>query len=155
MSQLNPDAKEFVPVSPTRTNAVSPVPNFNRDVVDDALVARSPRRAMPMDTNVPSPEEFCRGIKQRPSELFEDLEKGIDNENNQNQNVSYVFVIFCHKHQENKTFIKLTLFMSYVITEIIVNLLRIFNKNIRICNTNNNNYYRATNYHTKKLCKTY
>lgn len=83
MSQLNPDAKEFVPVSPTRT-AVSPAPNFNPDLLDDPLVARSPRRAVAMDIDVPSPVEFQSEMKQRPSELFDDFKSDIES---QNQNV--------------------------------------------------------------------
>lgn len=78
MSQLNPDAKEFIPVSPTR-NTVSPT--YNRDVMDDLLIAQSPRRAVPMDISVPSPVEFQYEVKQRPSEVFEELNKGHDNQN--------------------------------------------------------------------------
>lgn len=79
MSQLNPDAAEFVPISPTR-NMTSPT--FNREILEDKLLAQSPRRAVPMDINVPSSIEFESEVKQRPSEVFDEY-------GHENQNVSY------------------------------------------------------------------
>lgn len=84
MSQLNPDAAEFVPVSPTR-NVSSPA--FN--ILDDKVVTQSPRRALPMDINLPSPVEFQSEVKQRPSEVFEEYE------NHENKNVSHIYISPC------------------------------------------------------------
>lgn len=74
-SQLNPDAKEFVPVSPQRTSIGSPFGNgiHNRfDLMDDEVVSQSPRKgsAIVMDENIvlPAENDFTE-ISQRPSEL--------------------------------------------------------------------------------------
>lgn len=76
-SQLNPDAKEFVPVSPQHTSIGSPFGNggiHNRlDLMDDDVVAQSPRKgsAIVMDDNdieLPAENDFTE-ISQRPSEL--------------------------------------------------------------------------------------
>lgn len=83
-SQLNPDAKEFVPVSPQRTTVSSPFGNGlqNRfDLMDDEVVSQSPRKgnAVPMDDNdieLPAENDFTE-ISKRPSEL-------VDNELNAN-----------------------------------------------------------------------
>lgn len=77
MSQLNPNAAEFVPVSPTR-NMASPT-----YLVDDKLIAQSPRRALPMDIDLPSPGDFQSEVKQRPSEVREEAD------NRDTQNVSF------------------------------------------------------------------
>lgn len=76
-SQLNPDAKEFVPVSPQHPTSGSPFGNgglHNRlDLMDDEVVSQSPRKgsAVVMDDNdieLPAENDFTE-ISQRPSEL--------------------------------------------------------------------------------------
>lgn len=88
-SQLNPDAKEFVPVSPQRTSVSSPFGNgiHNRlDLMDDDVVSQSPRKgsAIVMDDKdivLPAENDFTE-ISQRPSELaanelnFDNIENG-------------------------------------------------------------------------------
>lgn len=88
-SQLNPDAKEFVPVSPQRTSVSSPFGNgiHNRiDLLDDDVVSQSPRKgsAIVMDDKdiiLPAENDFTE-ISQRPHELaanelnFENIENG-------------------------------------------------------------------------------
>lgn len=79
MSQLNPDAKEFVPVSPTRSNGdkspslCSPVlnPVLGHLVSDDAVVSQSPRKGeTPMeDISVPTENDFEIEIDSRPHEI--------------------------------------------------------------------------------------
>lgn len=85
-SQLNPDAKEFIPVSPQRTSVSSPFGNgglHNRiDLMDDDVVSQSPRKgsAIIMDDNdivLPAENDFTE-ISKRPSELLSDE---ISNEN--------------------------------------------------------------------------
>lgn len=77
-SQLNPDAAEFVPVSPQRTAMSSPFGNgglHNRiDLMDDDVVSQSPRKgsAIVMDDNdieLPAENDFTE-ISKRPSELL-------------------------------------------------------------------------------------
>lgn len=76
--QLNPNAVEFVPTSPSHsptnpdifimngdTGRKSFLPNLNDDVI-----AQSPRKAVPMDNiALPSENEFETEFSQRPSEL--------------------------------------------------------------------------------------
>lgn len=79
-SPLNPDAKEFVPVSPQRSSAHSPFGNggFNnihRDLLmEDDIMAQSPRKgaAPTMDNNIdlPSENDFSE-ISKRPAEINE------------------------------------------------------------------------------------
>lgn len=79
-SQLNPDAKEFVPTSPQRTTPLSPFSNGtgasiinNRpDLLDDDVVSQSPRKGVtPLmdDIVLPSENDFSE-ISKRPSELL-------------------------------------------------------------------------------------
>lgn len=80
-SQLNPDAKEFVPVSPQRTSVSSPFGNGGGagihgrlDLMDDDIVSQSPRKGSGIvmdDDNIvlPAENEFKSEISQRPSEL--------------------------------------------------------------------------------------
>lgn len=78
MSQLNPDAKEFVPVSPTRSNGdkspslCSPVlnPVLGHLVSDDAVVSQSPRKGETImeDISVPTETDFDNEIELRPHE---------------------------------------------------------------------------------------
>lgn len=83
MSQLNPDAKEFIPVSPTRSNGpMSPPLNGQMNPVnpmisnlatsDDTVVAQSPRKgefqAME-DVQVPSELDFDNEADARPHEF--------------------------------------------------------------------------------------
>lgn len=77
MSQLNPDAAEFVPVSPTR-NFVSPVCSA---LINEQVLAQSPRRCSGTvnDINLPNPQEFESEVKSRPSEL--ECSNGHENEN--------------------------------------------------------------------------
>lgn len=80
MSQLNPDAKVFVPVSPTRSNGpLSPPfsdimnPAFNSLVVQDAVVAQSPRKGessmMEEDIAIPTEKDFDNEAESRPHEI--------------------------------------------------------------------------------------
>lgn len=89
MSQLNPDAKEFIPVSPTRSNGpMSPPLNGNMNpanpllsnfVSEDALVSQSPRKgespAME-DINVPTEKDFDIEAETRPHEINVFVENG-------------------------------------------------------------------------------
>lgn len=87
-SQLNPDAKEFVPVSPQRTSISSPFGNgiHNRlDLLEDDVVSQSPRKGSAImddkDIVLPAENDFTE-ISQRPSELaatelsFDNIENG-------------------------------------------------------------------------------
>lgn len=82
-SQLNPDAKEFVPTSPSPTNT-TPINNLDvSDVaaamaarlnLEDELVAQSPRKGskceeMMIDVPVPEENDFLDDIAQRPGDL--------------------------------------------------------------------------------------
>lgn len=85
-SQLNPDAKEFVPTSPVHSNPTSPLNNRQNGgsglavhhaylYDDDKVIAQSPRKGTPMDNiAVPSENEFDLEISSRPAEL----EKQVD-----------------------------------------------------------------------------
>lgn len=77
-SQLNPDAKEFIPVSPQRTSISSPFGNggiHNRiDLMDDDVVSQSPRKGSAIvmddsDIELPAENDFTE-ISKRPSELL-------------------------------------------------------------------------------------
>ncbi|KAK5645521.1 hypothetical protein RI129_006821 [Pyrocoelia pectoralis] len=69
MSQLNPNAAEFVPVSPKR-DVTSPV---YQALMDDLVIAQSPKRFAnnDIDIKVPNPQEFETEIKSRPGDLIE------------------------------------------------------------------------------------
>lgn len=74
-SQLNPNAEEFVPVSPQRTSVSSPFGNglSTRFDLDDEVVSQSPRKGMGISMNdndivLPAENDFTE-ISQRPSEL--------------------------------------------------------------------------------------
>lgn len=80
-SQLNPDAAEFVPTSPPRTNNQSPFSNgstgINNNIRDlmmeDEVIAQSPRKgaAPPMDDiTLPLEDDFSE-ISKRPAEIAE------------------------------------------------------------------------------------
>lgn len=59
MSQLNPDAAEFVPVSPTCLA-----------LINDQVISQSPKKGNPdIDISVPNPQEFESEVKKRPSEV--------------------------------------------------------------------------------------
>lgn len=64
MSQLNPNAAEFVPVSPTRS-----VPSPLCRILNDEVIAQSPSRAQDIDINLPNPTEFEIEVKSRPSDV--------------------------------------------------------------------------------------
>lgn len=78
-SKLNPEAKEFVPVSsPTRSNPTSPVanapsmvPNSFLMLDDDTVVAQSPKKfTSTMDNiDVPAEDDFQHEMNNRPHEL--------------------------------------------------------------------------------------
>lgn len=78
-SKLNPEAKEFVPVSsPSRSNPTSPVgnaptmvPNSYLMLDDDTVVAQSPKKCTTTMDNIDVPEEddFQHEMKNRPHEL--------------------------------------------------------------------------------------
>lgn len=60
MSQLNPDAAEFVPVSPTCLA-----------LMNDQVIAQSPKKANAnIDISVPNLQEFESEVKRRPSEVL-------------------------------------------------------------------------------------
>ncbi|CAH1154033.1 unnamed protein product, partial [Phaedon cochleariae] len=65
MSQLNPNAAEFVPVSPTRS---IPSPSSCR-LMNDLVLAQSPKRPMNIDIKVPRKADFDREVKSRPSDV--------------------------------------------------------------------------------------
>ncbi|KAF5291160.1 hypothetical protein FQA39_LY14402 [Lamprigera yunnana] len=73
MSQLNPNAAEFVPVSPKR-NTKSPA---YQGLMDDLVIAQSPKRIAnnDYDINVPHPQEFESEIKSRPSDVQENTDE--------------------------------------------------------------------------------
>lgn len=66
MSQLNPNAAEFIPVSPTRS-----IPSPACRLLNDQVISQSPRRPAPndIDINVPNPVDFEKEVKSRPSEV--------------------------------------------------------------------------------------
>lgn len=78
-SKLNPEAKEFVPVSsPTRSNPTSPVANAPSTVPnsflmldDDTVVAQSPKKSTTTMDNidVPAEDDFQNEMNNRPHEL--------------------------------------------------------------------------------------
>lgn len=76
-SQLNPDAKEFVPLSPQRTSpASSPFNRLHPNLIidDDLLLAQSPRKGSntTMDNiEIPSEDDFDLEIQNRPKEFEE------------------------------------------------------------------------------------
>ncbi|XP_076265409.1 uncharacterized protein LOC143199457 isoform X2 [Rhynchophorus ferrugineus] len=65
MSQLNPNAAEFVPISPTRS---VPSPTC-RSLINEEVLSQSPRRPLAVDINVPNQRDFEKEIKSRPSEV--------------------------------------------------------------------------------------
>nr|XP_023012693.1 titin-like [Leptinotarsa decemlineata] len=66
MSQLNPNAAEFVPVSPTRS---VPSPAC-RVLINDHVISQSPKRPVnELDINLPNPSDFEKEVKSRPSEV--------------------------------------------------------------------------------------
>lgn len=78
--QLNPDAAEFVPISPTRNNGMmSPPmnPKLNSIVIEDAVVSQSPRKGehQPMeDVLIPSEMDFDSEANERPHEVENNVE---------------------------------------------------------------------------------
>lgn len=87
-SQLNPDAKEFVPVSPVRSNPQSPLEapinmngaspallNPKLNYFNEDVIAQSPRKGQPMDNiTIPPEDDFDREIKERPHEVEKTIE---------------------------------------------------------------------------------
>lgn len=73
MSQLNPNAAEFVP-SPARV-AASPL---GRLLDEDHVISRSPKKPpqQEVDLNVPNQVEFERDISQKPHEIEENFSNG-------------------------------------------------------------------------------
>lgn len=66
MSQLNPNAAEFVPVSPTRS---IPSP-LCRSLMNDEVISQSPVRAQhDIEINLPNQSDFDNEVKSRPSEV--------------------------------------------------------------------------------------
>jgi hypothetical protein len=81
-SQLNPDAKEFVPTSPVRSTNQSPFNLLNQNGAslnthqpaylfdEDNIIAQSPRKGTPMDDiTLPAETDFDIEISRRPAEL--------------------------------------------------------------------------------------
>lgn len=68
MSQLNPNAAEFVPISPTRTIS----PPVCSVLKNDSVLAQSPKQPPKdeVDMNVPQLDEFVKEVKSRPSEIY-------------------------------------------------------------------------------------
>nr|CAI5835908.1 unnamed protein product [Callosobruchus analis] len=64
MSQLNPNAAEFVPVSPATSPTEGPTSRF----LEDDIIAQSPKRPMNLD-RVVNAKQFEQEVKSRPSEL--------------------------------------------------------------------------------------
>lgn len=87
-SSLNPEAAEFVPVSPQRTmssplgNGINPI---NRhDLFDDEIVSQSPRKGTVVDMDnieVPSDHDFDDGASKCPSNLKPDDDDDDDDVN--------------------------------------------------------------------------
>jgi Ataxin-2 C-terminal region len=80
-TQLNPDAKEFIPISPTRSSngMMSPPlnPVLNSIAIEDAVVSQSPRKGeyQPMeDLLVPSELDFDNEADARPHEVENGVE---------------------------------------------------------------------------------
>ena len=78
--QLNPDAKEFIPISPTRNNGMmSPPlnPKLNSIVIEDAVVSQSPRKGehqLMEDVLIPSEMDFDSEANERPHEVENNVE---------------------------------------------------------------------------------
>lgn len=81
-SLLNPDAKEFVPVSPQRTPTTSPFGNGGNQLrrpelqlEDDRVLAQSPRKGgSPItDLVIPAEMEFDSEISNRPQEIVDEI----------------------------------------------------------------------------------
>lgn len=77
-SVLNPDAKEFVPVSPQRSPATSPFGNGglrHLHLVDDCVLAQSPRKgSSPIkDIVIPAELDFDNEISNRPQEIVDEI----------------------------------------------------------------------------------
>lgn len=74
-SQLNPDAKEFVPTSPVRSTPLSPLNNGGgllQVLNNDRILAQSPRKngSTPMDIiDMPSEDDFINDIEKRPADV--------------------------------------------------------------------------------------
>ncbi|CAH1188405.1 unnamed protein product [Phyllotreta striolata] len=66
MSQLNPNAAEFVPVSPTR-NVASP-PSCIRGL-NEAIISESPKKAIDIDISLPNVRDFEKEVKSRPGDI--------------------------------------------------------------------------------------
>lgn len=89
MSQLNPEAKEFVPVSPTRSNGplspplngtMNPVNPLLGNFVEDTVVSQSPRKGespLMEDIYVPTEKDFDIEAQSRPHEINQFVENGI------------------------------------------------------------------------------
>ncbi|XP_048522569.1 uncharacterized protein LOC109539536 isoform X2 [Dendroctonus ponderosae] len=84
MSQLNPNAAEFVPISPTRS---IPSPSVCRPMLDDQVISQSPKRPSPFVGMVPSELEFESEVRSRPSDVYEngtEMENGKGNDSGTN-----------------------------------------------------------------------
>lgn len=74
-SQLNPDAKEFVPTSPIRSTPISPFNNGGsvlQVINNDRILAQSPRKngSTPMENiEMPSEDDFINDIEKRPADV--------------------------------------------------------------------------------------
>lgn len=77
MSQLNPNAAEFVPISPTRAMS----PPVCSALKNDSILAQSPKQPPKgeVDINVPQLEEFVTEVQSRPSEIFRNGHESRDN----------------------------------------------------------------------------
>lgn len=80
MSQLNPEAKVFVPISPTRNEKMNPVNQLlNQFVSEDAVVSQSPRKGdgqLMEDILIPSEKDFDIEVELRPHEINPFVENG-------------------------------------------------------------------------------
>lgn len=66
MSQLNPDAAEFVPFSPTK-NIASPLGRVLG--AEDPIISQSPKKAAEVDFFVPNSADFEKEVKTKPHEV--------------------------------------------------------------------------------------
>lgn len=90
MSQLNPNAAEFVPISPTRAMS----PPVCTTLKNDSILAQSPKQPpkVDVDLNVPQLEDFVTEVKSRPSEVY-------SNGHEDKENVKLTFITTYLKRQ--------------------------------------------------------
>ncbi|EEB14724.1 protein p60 precursor, putative [Pediculus humanus corporis] len=109
-SPLNPDAAEFIPVSPMSAPGEkylteTPVKNIPHDLSD--IIASSPNWSNMESVTVPEESTFMRDIKSRPSNLFEEAQLSPNNafsnfnEDSNNQSPNYQIPDYASPPAEN------------------------------------------------------